>query len=142
MASTCDACGYRNSEVGGNFACVIFLSPLSLCLLTMLTLQLKPGGPIPEKGKKITLSVKNIDDLSRDVIKVFSGHELNIILSRCIAIMTSVSTKYAFCCYSGVRQHKLTPYSCTIFFFLQLDLFVLFFLGLIFLLNPQKVFSE
>ncbi|CAH8298279.1 unnamed protein product [Eruca vesicaria subsp. sativa] len=31
--------------------------------------QLKPGSAIPEKGKKITLSVKNIADLSRDVIK-------------------------------------------------------------------------
>uniref|UniRef100_I1NDF0 Zinc finger ZPR1-type domain-containing protein n=1 Tax=Glycine max TaxID=3847 RepID=I1NDF0_SOYBN len=45
MASTCDSCGYRNSE-------------------------LKPGGRIPEKGKKITLNVKNVNDLSRDVIKV------------------------------------------------------------------------
>ncbi|KAK7362499.1 hypothetical protein VNO77_04614 [Canavalia gladiata] len=44
MASTCDACGYRNSE-------------------------LKPGGRIPEKGKRITLYVKNVNDLSRDVIK-------------------------------------------------------------------------
>ncbi|KAJ7969281.1 Zinc finger protein ZPR1 [Quillaja saponaria] len=44
MASTCDACGYRNSEV-------------------------KPGGRIPEKGKKITLNVKHVSDLSRDVIK-------------------------------------------------------------------------
>ncbi|XP_004293742.1 PREDICTED: zinc finger protein ZPR1-like [Fragaria vesca subsp. vesca] len=44
MASTCDACGYRNSE-------------------------LKPGGRIPDKGKKITLCVKNVKDLSRDVIK-------------------------------------------------------------------------
>ncbi|XP_052298250.1 uncharacterized protein LOC102629443 isoform X2 [Citrus sinensis] len=44
MASTCDACGYRNSE-------------------------LKPGGRIPEKGKRITLFVKNINDLSRDLIK-------------------------------------------------------------------------
>ncbi|CAK7338793.1 unnamed protein product [Dovyalis caffra] len=44
MASTCDACGYRNSE-------------------------LKPGGRIPEKGKTITLVVKNANDLSRDVIK-------------------------------------------------------------------------
>lgn len=44
MASTCDACGYRNSE-------------------------LKPGGAIPPKGKKIAVSVKNILDLSRDVIK-------------------------------------------------------------------------
>ncbi|THG19929.1 hypothetical protein TEA_021550 [Camellia sinensis var. sinensis] len=44
MASSCDACGYCNSE-------------------------LKPGGRIPEKGKKITVLVKNINDLSRDVIK-------------------------------------------------------------------------
>ncbi|XP_022733369.1 zinc finger protein ZPR1-like [Durio zibethinus] len=44
MASTCDACGYRSSE-------------------------LKPGGRIPEKGKKLTLRVENFDDLSRDVIK-------------------------------------------------------------------------
>ncbi|KAJ8545216.1 hypothetical protein K7X08_017799 [Anisodus acutangulus] len=44
MASSCDACGYRNSE-------------------------LKPGGPISDKGKKITLHVENIKDLSRDVIK-------------------------------------------------------------------------
>ncbi|XP_076927077.1 uncharacterized protein LOC143590505 [Bidens hawaiensis] len=44
MASTCDACGYRNSE-------------------------LKPGGAIPAKGKKVYVSVKNASDLSRDVIK-------------------------------------------------------------------------
>ncbi|KAL0398141.1 UNVERIFIED_CONTAM: Zinc finger protein ZPR1 [Sesamum radiatum] len=44
MASTCDACGYRNSEV-------------------------KPGGRIPDKGKRIIVHVKNIKDLSRDVIK-------------------------------------------------------------------------
>ncbi|CAA0832237.1 ZPR1 zinc-finger domain protein [Striga hermonthica] len=44
MASCCDACGYRNSEV-------------------------KPGGPIPDKGKKIIVHVKNVKDLSRDVIK-------------------------------------------------------------------------
>ncbi|KAI3746407.1 hypothetical protein L6452_08840 [Arctium lappa] len=44
MASTCDACGYRNSE-------------------------LKSGGAIPAKGKKIAVTVKNLVDLSRDVIK-------------------------------------------------------------------------
>ncbi|RDX78180.1 Zinc finger protein ZPR1-like protein, partial [Mucuna pruriens] len=44
MATTCDDCGYRNSE-------------------------LKPGGRIPEKGKTIILNVKNVNDLSRDVIK-------------------------------------------------------------------------
>jgi zinc finger protein len=35
-------------------------------------MQLKPGGRIPEKGKTITLCVKNANDLSRDVIKVCS----------------------------------------------------------------------
>lgn len=44
MASTCDGCGYRNSEV-------------------------KAGGAIPDKGKRIILHVKNVRDLSRDVIK-------------------------------------------------------------------------
>ncbi|CAI9773335.1 unnamed protein product [Fraxinus pennsylvanica] len=44
MASACDACGYRNSEV-------------------------KPGGCIPLKGKKIKVHVKNTYDLNRDVIK-------------------------------------------------------------------------
>ena len=32
--------------------------------------QLKAGGEIPQKGKRITVSVKNKGDLSRDVIKV------------------------------------------------------------------------
>jgi zinc finger protein len=32
--------------------------------------QLKPGGSIPEKGKKITLRVTKVEDLNRDVIKV------------------------------------------------------------------------
>nr|ABF70002.1 zinc finger (ZPR1 type) family protein [Musa acuminata] len=44
MATTCDMCGYRSSE-------------------------LKAGGEIPEKGKRITVYVQNIEDLSRDVIK-------------------------------------------------------------------------
>ncbi|XP_066367499.1 LOW QUALITY PROTEIN: uncharacterized protein [Miscanthus floridulus] len=44
MATTCDMCGYRNSE-------------------------LKPGGEIPAKGKKITLRVQKARDLTRDVIK-------------------------------------------------------------------------
>ncbi|KAI3509122.1 hypothetical protein L1887_24148 [Cichorium endivia] len=44
IASTCDACGYRNSE-------------------------LKAGSTIPAKGKKVTLIVRNVEDLSRDVIK-------------------------------------------------------------------------
>ncbi|CAA7396647.1 unnamed protein product [Spirodela intermedia] len=44
MATTCDQCGYRSSE-------------------------LKPGGEIPAKGRRIILHVQNSADLSRDVIK-------------------------------------------------------------------------
>ncbi|KMZ62218.1 Zinc finger protein ZPR1 [Zostera marina] len=44
MASSCDECGYRSSE-------------------------LKAGGEIPKKGKRIKVSVQGMDDLSRDVIK-------------------------------------------------------------------------
>ncbi|KAK8940782.1 hypothetical protein KSP39_PZI009907 [Platanthera zijinensis] len=44
MASSCDLCGYRSSE-------------------------LKAGGEIPPKGKRITVCVQNVKDLSRDLIK-------------------------------------------------------------------------
>ncbi|EMR11171.1 hypothetical protein PNEG_00765 [Pneumocystis murina B123] len=44
MSTVCDSCGYRSNEV-------------------------KTGGEIPENGKKITLKVENIDDLSRDILK-------------------------------------------------------------------------
>eukprot|EP00250_Pteridium_aquilinum_P017721 c23752_g3_i2 orf=68-1510(+) len=44
MASSCDICGYRNSE-------------------------LKAGGSIPTKGKKISVNILSQKDLSRDVIK-------------------------------------------------------------------------
>lgn len=44
MATVCESCGYRTSDV-------------------------KTGGAIPEKGKKITLLVKNKTDLSRDILK-------------------------------------------------------------------------
>ncbi|KAK9716487.1 hypothetical protein RND81_06G236700 [Saponaria officinalis] len=44
MASSCDSCGYRNSE-------------------------LKPGGSISDKAKRIIVHVKNTEDLNRDVIK-------------------------------------------------------------------------
>lgn len=44
MASTCDICGYRNSE-------------------------LKAGGSVPLKGKRITANILSKTDLNRDVIK-------------------------------------------------------------------------
>ncbi|KAG5439642.1 hypothetical protein PCK2_000776 [Pneumocystis canis] len=44
MCTVCDHCGYKTNEV-------------------------KTGGEIPEKGKKITLKVENIDDLFRDLLK-------------------------------------------------------------------------
>jgi zinc finger protein len=44
MNTTCDDCGYKSNDV-------------------------KTGGEIPEKGKKITLRVKNAEDLARDILK-------------------------------------------------------------------------
>jgi zinc finger protein len=42
--TSCEHCGYRTSEV-------------------------KTGGEVPEKGRKITLKVENLVDLSRDILK-------------------------------------------------------------------------
>ena len=44
MSTVCDHCGYRSNEV-------------------------KTGGEVPEKGKKITLRVENATDLGRDILK-------------------------------------------------------------------------
>lgn len=44
MATNCYACGYRDNEI-------------------------KSGGPISTKGKKITLKVEDEEDLSRDLLK-------------------------------------------------------------------------
>ncbi|CEL09468.1 Putative Zinc finger protein ZPR1 [Aspergillus calidoustus] len=43
-SNVCDHCGYRSSDV-------------------------KTGGEVPEKGKRITLSVENVVDLHRDILK-------------------------------------------------------------------------
>ncbi|GJP76658.1 hypothetical protein CLOP_g7071 [Closterium sp. NIES-67] len=48
MSTSCDACGYKNSE-------------------------LKAAGGVAPKGRKITLTVRNQKDLSRDVIKAESA---------------------------------------------------------------------
>lgn len=57
MAVSCDACGYRSSDV-------------------------KTGGAIPEKGQKITVQIKTREDLSRDILKgehcALSCPELNL----------------------------------------------------------------
>ena len=44
MAFNCDFCGYKNNEI-------------------------KHGGGISEKGKKITFKVDNLADMSRDLFK-------------------------------------------------------------------------
>ncbi len=44
MATDCDSCGYKNNEV-------------------------KSGGPVSEKGLKITLVLQDAEDLSRDILK-------------------------------------------------------------------------
>lgn len=45
MSTNCQACGYRDNEV-------------------------KSGGAVSDKGKKITLKVEDADDLGRDILKV------------------------------------------------------------------------
>ncbi|KAL9096982.1 MAG: hypothetical protein Q9165_000946 [Trypethelium subeluteriae] len=44
MSTVCDACGYRTNEV-------------------------KSGGGVPEKGRRITLKVRGVEDLKRDILK-------------------------------------------------------------------------
>lgn len=44
MSTVCDHCGYRSNEV-------------------------KTGGEVPEKGRKITLKVQTKEDLARDILK-------------------------------------------------------------------------
>ena len=45
MATNCYACGYRDNEI-------------------------KSGGAVSEKGRKITLKVEDSEDMSRDMLKV------------------------------------------------------------------------
>jgi zinc finger protein len=45
MSTACDFCGYKSNEV-------------------------KTGGEVPAKGRKITLKVEDAEDLSRDILKV------------------------------------------------------------------------
>lgn len=57
MSTACEDCGYRSNEV-------------------------KTGGEVPEKGRRITISVENKEDLSRDILKsescAMSCPELNL----------------------------------------------------------------
>ena len=57
MATVCDHCGYRTSDV-------------------------KTGGAVPKKGKRITLEVRTLEDMSRDILKsescVLKCHELGL----------------------------------------------------------------
>ncbi|PQQ03812.1 zinc finger protein ZPR1 homolog [Prunus yedoensis var. nudiflora] len=81
MASTCDACGYRNSE-------------------------LKPGGRVPEKGKKIILHVKNVKDLSRDVIKWHSGRVVTTVEGLIMKISESLERVHGFSFGDSLDEHK------------------------------------
>ncbi|KAF9354504.1 nucleolar zinc-finger protein [Mortierella sp. NVP85] len=44
MSTTCDECGYKSNEV-------------------------KAGGPVSEYGKRITLKIEDLEDMSRDILK-------------------------------------------------------------------------
>ncbi|KAM3350173.1 hypothetical protein ACQJBY_022766 [Aegilops geniculata] len=86
MAASCDLCGYRNSE-------------------------LKPGGEIPAKGKKITLHVQTVKDLSRDVIKSDSAAvkvpelELELSMGTLGGIVTTVEGLIVKICEALERVH-------------------------------------
>ncbi|KAK3065703.1 hypothetical protein LTS18_002502 [Coniosporium uncinatum] len=47
MSTVCERCGYRSNEV-------------------------KTGGAVPEKGRRITVSIQGLEDLSRDILKAES----------------------------------------------------------------------
>lgn len=51
MATTCDSCGYRTNEV-------------------------KSGGGIEPKGRRIELEISHPSDMSRDVLKVFVSSQI------------------------------------------------------------------
>jgi len=51
MSFTCDQCGYKNNEI-------------------------KAGGPIAEKGRRIALRVMKPEDMARDLLKVRFFKEL------------------------------------------------------------------
>nr|CAD1819473.1 unnamed protein product [Ananas comosus var. bracteatus] len=71
MATTCDICGYRSAE-------------------------LKPGGEISKRGKKITLYVKNVKDLTRDVIKSDSAGGLVTTVEGLIAKISESKRVHGF----------------------------------------------
>lgn len=56
MSTNCHSCGYRDNEI-------------------------KSGGAIAEKGRKVTLKVEDKDDLSRDILKVSLLYSLATIQS-------------------------------------------------------------
>lgn len=80
MSTNCDRCGYRDNEV-------------------------KSGGAISEKGKRITVKVEDREDLSRDILKV----------SHCFFTLTKGLTPWR--CYRARRldspSQKLTLSSLT-----------------------------
>ena len=54
MSTICDFCGYKSNEV-------------------------KTGGEVSEKGRKITLKVEDPDDLTRDILKVYISMQFELI---------------------------------------------------------------
>jgi hypothetical protein len=69
MSSTCDSCGYKNNEI-------------------------KSGGPIPPKGRKITLKVLNSEDLSRDVLKVCFLSNFIHVVRLCLLLLWECSLNF------------------------------------------------
>lgn len=73
------------------------------------SLQLKAGGAIPAKGKKVTLLVRNVEDLSRDVIKVC------LCFSCCLLMETSYTLlvwPYLLAYVQNNLPHLFCLYNC------------------------------
>ncbi|XP_044976480.1 zinc finger protein ZPR1 homolog isoform X2 [Hordeum vulgare subsp. vulgare] len=98
LPSTCGACGA---------ACVTRFFATKIPYFR----ELKPGGEIPAKGKKITLHVQNVEDLSRDVIKSDSAGlkvpelELELSMGTLGGIVTTVEGLIVKICEALERVH-------------------------------------
>lgn len=68
MATSCDSCGHRDNEV-------------------------KSGGGIEPKARKITLLISNSEDMSRDILKVTVFNFLSF-PSRTVVIKNKEMSKY------------------------------------------------
>jgi len=88
MSTNCDKCGYRDNEI-------------------------KSGGAISEKGKRITVKVEDREDLSRDILKVSLQQ---FPLTRCYDPNNKKSERNSRTHYSRNRPGFITWYTWRSFY--------------------------